>query len=84
MAPGRAPAARRDEDGGMSRGQDPTRTIHSFIPPEHPLYAGEGVVTWTHDPAAGQAKLEDLSKSLKEHAEEARQKLIEQQKKTGN
>ena len=39
------------------------------------VYDGEGV-----DPTTGQAKLEDLSKSLKAAAEEARQKLIEQQR----
>jgi hypothetical protein len=44
------------------------------------VYDGQGV-----DPTAGQAKLEDLSKSLKAHAEQARQKLIEQQQQpTGN
>jgi peptide/nickel transport system substrate-binding protein len=33
------------------------RVLHSFIPPEHPLYAGEGLATWAHDSAAGQALL---------------------------
>lgn len=41
-------------------------------------YDGEGV-----DPTAGRAQLEDLTKSLREHADEARQKLIEQQQKSG-
>jgi hypothetical protein len=39
-------------------------------------YDGEGI-----DPAAAQAVREDLAKSLKAHAEEARQKLLEQQQK---
>ncbi|MEX0852117.1 MAG: invasion associated locus B family protein [Bauldia sp.] len=39
-------------------------------------YDGEGI-----DPATAKAKFDDLSKSLKAHADEARQKLIEQQQK---
>ncbi len=41
-------------------------------------YDGEGI-----DPAAAQARRDDLAKSLKAHAEEARQKLLEQQKAAG-
>ncbi len=33
------------------------RVLDSYVPPDHPLYAGEGLATWTHDPAAGQALL---------------------------
>ncbi len=40
-------------------------------------FESEGV-----DPTAGRAQLEDLTKSLKAHADEARQKLIEQQQKS--
>ena len=43
------------------------------------VFDGEGV-----DPAAGQAQLDDLSKTLKEHAEQARRKLIEQQQQSSN
>jgi len=43
-------------------------------------YDGEGI-----DPAAAQAMRNDLAKSLKEHADQARQKLLEEQKAaTGN
>jgi len=31
--------------------------LHSYIPPEHPLYAGDALVSWAHDPLAGQALL---------------------------
>jgi peptide/nickel transport system substrate-binding protein len=33
------------------------RVLDSYVPPEHPFYAGERVATWAHDPAAGQALL---------------------------
>ncbi|MBN1812053.1 MAG: hypothetical protein JXA14_09485 [Anaerolineae bacterium] len=33
------------------------RVLDSYVPPEHPLYAGAGVAAWAHDPAAGQALL---------------------------
>lgn len=33
------------------------RVLHSFIPPEHPLYTGERVTAWTYDPTTGQALL---------------------------
>ncbi len=33
------------------------RVSHSYLPPEHPLYAGEVLVTWEHDPVAGQTLL---------------------------
>jgi peptide/nickel transport system substrate-binding protein len=33
------------------------RVLHSYVPPEHPLYAGDALVSWTHDPLAGQALL---------------------------
>jgi peptide/nickel transport system substrate-binding protein len=33
------------------------RVLDSYVPPEHPLYTGEGVATWAHDPVAGQALL---------------------------
>jgi peptide/nickel transport system substrate-binding protein len=32
------------------------RVLHSYVPPEHPLYA-EGLDVWVHDPLAGQALL---------------------------
>ena len=38
-------------------------------------YDGKGI-----DPAAAQAQRDDLAKSLKAHADEARQKLLDQQK----
>jgi invasion protein IalB len=41
-------------------------------------YDGKGI-----DPAAAQAQRDDLAKSLKAHADEARQKLLEQQKAAG-
>ena len=34
------------------------RVAHSYVPPEHPLYGGEGLSTWDHDPEAGQAYLD--------------------------
>ncbi len=33
------------------------RVLDSYVPPEHPFYAGERVATWAHDPVAGQALL---------------------------
>ncbi len=33
------------------------RVSHSYLPPEHPLYAGEALITWGYDPAAGQTLL---------------------------
>jgi peptide/nickel transport system substrate-binding protein len=33
------------------------RVLHSYLPPEHPLYAGDGLTTWGYDPAAAQALL---------------------------
>ena len=30
------------------------RVLHSYVPPEHYLYAGEGLTTWSHDPQAAQ------------------------------
>lgn len=33
------------------------RVSHSYLPPEHPLYAGEALTTWEHDPPAGQTLL---------------------------
>jgi peptide/nickel transport system substrate-binding protein len=30
---------------------------HSFVPPEHPLYANEKLTVWEHDPEAGQLLL---------------------------
>ncbi len=33
---------------------------HSYIPPDHPLYASEQLSTWTYDPTAGQALLEEV------------------------
>ncbi len=41
-------------------------------------YDGKGI-----DPAAAQAQRDDLAKSLKAHADEARQKLLDQQKAAG-
>jgi len=32
----------------------------SYVPPEHPLYAGSQLTRWDHDPAAGQALLEEV------------------------
>jgi peptide/nickel transport system substrate-binding protein len=33
--------------------------LDSYVPPEHPLHAGQGITAWAHDPAAGQALLAD-------------------------
>ena len=33
------------------------RVSHSCLPAEHPLYAGEALITWEHDPVAGQTLL---------------------------
>ena len=33
------------------------RALDSYVPPEHPLYAGSALTSWTYDPAAGQALL---------------------------
>ncbi len=33
------------------------RVLHSFLPPEHPLYAGDALTTWGYAPAAGQTLL---------------------------
>jgi len=33
------------------------RVLHSTIPPEHPLYAGDALTTWGYAPAAGQTLL---------------------------
>jgi peptide/nickel transport system substrate-binding protein len=33
------------------------RVLNSYLPPEHPLYAGDGLITWGYDPAAAQALL---------------------------
>ena len=33
------------------------RVSHSYLPPEHPLYAGDALTTWEHDPVAGQTLL---------------------------
>ena len=35
----------------------PGRVAHSIIPPEHPLYAGEALVTWGYAAAAGETLL---------------------------
>jgi len=35
----------------------PGRVSHSYLPPEHPLYAGSVLTTWGHDLAAGQTLL---------------------------
>jgi len=32
----------------------------SYLPPEHPLYAGERLTRWEYDPAAGRALLEEV------------------------
>jgi len=32
----------------------------SYLPPEHPLYAGDHLMHWDHDPAAGRALLEEV------------------------
>jgi peptide/nickel transport system substrate-binding protein len=33
------------------------RVLHSYLPPEHPLYAGDALTTWGYDPEAGQKLL---------------------------
>ncbi|MFN2272031.1 MAG: ABC transporter substrate-binding protein [Anaerolineae bacterium] len=33
------------------------RVLNSYVPPEHPLYAGGALASWAYDPAAGQALL---------------------------
>ncbi|MFL7792170.1 MAG: ABC transporter substrate-binding protein [Anaerolineae bacterium] len=33
------------------------RVLNSYVPPEHPLYAGGSLTSWAYDPAAGQAFL---------------------------
>jgi peptide/nickel transport system substrate-binding protein len=33
------------------------RVLYSYLPPEHPLYADDGLTTWGYDPAAAQALL---------------------------
>jgi len=33
------------------------RVLHSYLPPEHPLYAGEALATWGYASAAGQTLL---------------------------
>jgi len=30
------------------------RVLHSYLPPEHPLYAGDALTIWEYDPEAGQ------------------------------
>jgi len=37
--------------------EPPGRVLHSTLPPEHPLYAGEALTAWGYDPAAGQKLL---------------------------
>lgn len=37
-----------------------TGVAHSYIPPEHPLYAGERLTEYSYDPAAGRALLEEV------------------------
>lgn len=34
------------------------QVLHSYLPPDHPLYAGEGLTMWGYDPPAGQALLD--------------------------
>jgi len=33
------------------------RTLHSYLPPEHPLHAGDTLTAWGHDPEAGRKLL---------------------------
>jgi peptide/nickel transport system substrate-binding protein len=33
------------------------QVIHSYVPPEHPLYAGGSLTTWAYDPSAGRTLL---------------------------
>lgn len=33
------------------------RVLHSIVPPEHPLYAGDALTAWEYTPAAGQTLL---------------------------
>jgi len=35
------------------------RVWHSYVPPEHPLYAGEALTIWAYNPEAGQKLLAD-------------------------
>ncbi len=34
------------------------RVAHSYVPPEHPLYGGEELLTWDYDPEAGRGYLD--------------------------
>lgn len=36
----------------------PSQALHSYLPPEHPLHAGDALKVWAYDPAAGQSLLE--------------------------
>ena len=36
----------------------PSQVLHSYLPPEHPLHAGDALRVWPYDPAAGQALLD--------------------------
>ncbi|MEA3341945.1 MAG: ABC transporter substrate-binding protein [Chloroflexota bacterium] len=33
------------------------RVLHGYLPPGHPLYAGDALTAWEHDPPAGQSLL---------------------------
>lgn len=35
------------------------QVLDGYLPPEHPLYAGEGLRQWAHDPIAGRMALEE-------------------------
>lgn len=35
------------------------RVLHSYVPPEHPLYAGETLTIWAYNPETGQKLLAD-------------------------
>ncbi len=37
--------------------KSPGRVLHSYLPPEHPLYAGDALTIWGYDPEAGQKLL---------------------------
>jgi peptide/nickel transport system substrate-binding protein len=38
----------------------PARVQHSFVSPDHPLYAGDALTVWEHDPPSGQALLAEV------------------------
>lgn len=43
-----------------------SRVIHSYVPPDHPLYAGEVLIQYPYDPDQGMALLEEMGWVLNE------------------